>query len=226
MTARLVVSPHPDDAVWSLGGCLARWRHAGDPVTVLTVFDGPPSGPVAGWRQVAEPAVRHEENRRALTTVDVLGASVGLPDAALRTGDRGPRYPRLLSLFTRPNPDDAALPGAIAATIRAHLAPGAALYAPLAAGNHVDHQLVRAAVETDPVLRARATWYEDIPYRLGPRDTTGLHPRHEPVDLSAWLTAAACYESQADALLGGVPQLRATLTERAADHGGAVRLWT
>ncbi|GAA0911501.1 PIG-L deacetylase family protein [Streptomyces thermoalcalitolerans] len=42
--AHLVVSPHPDDAVWSLGGRLARWVARGIPVTVVTVFDGPEPG--------------------------------------------------------------------------------------------------------------------------------------------------------------------------------------
>ncbi|WP_181807614.1 PIG-L family deacetylase [Streptomyces shenzhenensis] len=39
--AQLVVSPHPDDAVWSLGGRLAHWVEQGVPVTVVTIFDGP-----------------------------------------------------------------------------------------------------------------------------------------------------------------------------------------
>ncbi|GII84195.1 hypothetical protein Ssi03_21850 [Sphaerisporangium siamense] len=249
MSGRLVLSPHPDDAVWSIGGCIARWRRAGEPVTVLTVFDGPPNGPIAGlpsdmasgtaegaagvttedWRRVAEPAVRREEDRRALAAIDAGGVSVGLPDAALRTSDNEPRYSRVLSLFGRPHPDDHTLPAAIAAAIHAHLAPGDALYAPLAAGNHIDHRLVRAAVESDPTLRARTTWYEDVPYKLAPRDTAGLHPRYEPIDpadLEAWIAAAVHYESQAEAVLGGTRELRAHLTGRVEPHGGAIRLWS
>ncbi|GFH38240.1 PIG-L deacetylase family protein [Streptomyces pacificus] len=47
--AQVVVSPHPDDAVWSLGGRLAHWVARGVPVTVVTVFDGaqPVSEPVS-----------------------------------------------------------------------------------------------------------------------------------------------------------------------------------
>lgn len=34
----LVLSPHLDDAILSLGGSIAAWTHAGASVTILTVF--------------------------------------------------------------------------------------------------------------------------------------------------------------------------------------------
>ena len=220
---RLVVSPHPDDAVWSVGGCLARWRHEGCRVTVLTVFDGVPDdcAPAGAWRHIADPASRAEENRRALGILGVHGESVGLPDAALRGRDGTPAYPAPPSLFGPPHPDDGPLVPRIAAAIVARTGPRTALYAPLAAGDHVDHHLVRVAVEA---LGRPAAWFEDFPYRLAARHVAGLRPRYEPVELAAWIAAARCYASQAAALLQSPDRLIRALRSRAEAHGRAARL--
>jgi len=232
---RLVLSPHPDDAVWALGGCLADWAASGDRVVVLTAFDGdPPPGPApAGWRAIADPAVRQAEDARARARLGVRGVSLGLPDAALRRSGGRPSYPSRLSLFGPPADADEDLLAPIASAVHElldRLGAGTRLYAPLAAGRHVDHQLARAAVVGD-VLPGTATWYEDFPYRLARRDVLGLRPRYERVRLADWLAAAACYPSQAAALLGGVEPLTRALCERAAMHGAAAgreyatRLW-
>jgi LmbE family N-acetylglucosaminyl deacetylase len=232
---RLVLSPHPDDAVWSVGGCLAEWAARGDRVVVLTAFDGdPPPGPApVGWRAVADPAVRRAEDARARGCLGVAGVSLGLSDAALRRSGGRPSYPSRLSLFGPPADADEDLLAPIAAAahdLLDRLGAGTRLYAPLAAGRHVDHQLARAAV-ADDVPPATITWYEDFPYRLARRDVVGLRPQYEPVRLGDWLAAAACYPSQAGALLGGVEPLARALCERAVAHGGAAgreyatRLW-
>ncbi|MFL6112295.1 MAG: PIG-L deacetylase family protein [Catenulispora sp.] len=225
-TARLVLSPHPDDAVWSIGGCLAGWRDRGCPVTVLTVFDGAGQRTTEGWRRIADPGVRRRENEVALARLRVGGVSLGLPDAALRTG-----YEERDRLFGPPADGDAPLVARIAAGITASLSPGARLYAPVAAGDHVDHRLVRSAVESAPVLAARTVWYEDFPYRLSARHTTGLHPVWHRVDMGDWVVTARCYASQAAALFGSPDRLDAALRSRARRHGAAagfayaVRLW-
>ncbi len=70
----VVVSPHPDDAVLSLGAALAHAARAGASVEVLTVFAGDPESEVAagswdsasGFRTQGEAARRRrEEDRRA-----------------------------------------------------------------------------------------------------------------------------------------------------------------
>ncbi|WP_380284979.1 PIG-L deacetylase family protein [Kitasatospora purpeofusca] len=234
----LVVSPHPDDAVWSLGGRIARWTAAGLPVTVVTVFDGAdaadaaegadgqdgPDGPDGpdGWRRIAEPAVRRREDRAALAALGVTRVSLALPDAALRTTAGRPRYRAVPRLFGRPHPDDAALPAAVAGALRPWCPPGTRLHAPLAAGRHVDHALVRAAVEE---LAAPGTaWYEDFPYPLRQRDHAGLVARCDPLtpaDLDRWLAGAEHYAGQAVALFGGPGPLRDALLARARAHGAA-----
>jgi len=75
-----VLSPHLDDAAFSLGATIAKCSRAGARVTVVTVFAGDPisSRPAgdwdrrAGFRSAGEAArARREEDRRAC---DLLGA--------------------------------------------------------------------------------------------------------------------------------------------------------
>ena len=76
----LVVSPHPDDAAFSLGATLARAARDGADVTVATVFAGDPGSTAAagdwdrraGFATVGEAArARREEDRRACELLGV-----------------------------------------------------------------------------------------------------------------------------------------------------------
>ncbi|WP_052489407.1 PIG-L family deacetylase [Streptomyces sp. 150FB] len=234
--AQIVVSPHPDDAVWSLGGRLARWASLGAPVTVVTVFDAPPAtapgeggGPAGdprdAWRAVAEPAVRRREDRAALDALGAEHVSLGFTDAALRTSYGRYRYRSAPRVRGRHHPDDAALSDAISDALRPWCPPGARVHGPLAAGRHVDHVLVRSAVER--LGPPDTAWYEDFPYPLRHRDHQGMTARCEPLsatDLATWLAGATLYESQALALFGGTAALREKLLTRARTHGTTARL--
>lgn len=225
---RVVVSPHPDDAVWSLGGRLAKWAAAGEPAVVVTAFDGPgPLDPAEPWRAVADPRVRRAEDEAALAGLGSRRISLGLPDAAVRTSGSQCRYtyshPR--RLFGPPSPRDAELADLLAARLRPWLAAAAEVHAPLAAGRHVDHVLVREAVAR--IAPPRIAWYEEFPYPLRARDVSGLRERREslrPADLEQWLEGAGRYASQARILCGGVPGLRAALTRRAREHAAGTGL--
>ena len=74
----MVVSPHLDDGVLSLGASIAAWRRAGATVGLLTVFGCDPASdaPTGGWDRRAGFATegesaraRREEDRRACATV-------------------------------------------------------------------------------------------------------------------------------------------------------------
>jgi len=225
----LVLSPHADDAVWSVGGRLARWRLDGESCTVVTIFDGDvPAAqdlPDDGWRSIAEPSLRRREDLAALRRLDCHLVSLGLPDAALRTSgvgaDARPRYRSARRLFGPIHPADEALIERLREALAPHLATADRVHVPLAAGHHVDHRLVRMAV-TNLLPAARARWYEDFPYLLDPRDHEGLRPVVEPLDathVQCWMEAAAEYESQAEALLGSTARLRGEVRARAAEHG-------
>ncbi len=77
-------SPHPDDAVFSCGGLLARWRAEGRQVRVITVFAGPPPpeeglSPLArllhlAWGGIPDPTThRRREDIRAMRVLRLSG---------------------------------------------------------------------------------------------------------------------------------------------------------
>ncbi|MFI1798091.1 PIG-L deacetylase family protein [Streptomyces sp. NPDC020379] len=218
----VVLSPHADDAVWSLGGRLARWVAEGLRPTVVTVFAGPAAGAPGSWRAAADPAVRQAEDRAACAELGVRHVPLDFTDAALRTASGTYRYASPRRLFGPWHPADLPLLDEVRAALRPLCAGAASVHAPLAAGRHVDHRLVRGAVEA--LAPARTVFYEDFPYRLRERDHANLRPRTERLPSAAvdrWLTAAGHYTSQAGAHFGGVAALREALLARARAHGGA-----
>lgn len=220
--AQVVISPHPDDAVWSVGGRLAGWSEEGRQTTVVTVFDGPGNSSSKlehAWRLAAEPSVRRREDRAALGPLGCRTVSLGLTDAALRRSGATYRYGSPRRLFGEWHADDVALVSQIATALRPEIQPGVTVHAPLAAGRHCDHALVRAAVAE--LAPPDLLWYEEFPYRLRSRDHVGLTPKWRKIEaaqLQIWLACGARYESQVTAMFGEAARFRAALTTRATEH--------
>ncbi len=216
----LVLSPHPDDAVLSCGGLMYRLARSGASVTVFTVMAGPLPPDVVitpfieehlvRWGLGPDPVpARREEDRRAL---EVLGADVifgAFPDALYRTdGSGNALYPDLARLFGEVRSDDPVLANLHAITAQCDLA--AAIYAPLGAGHHVDHLLVRDAVRRWMRTRSEVAvfFYEEYPYSArgaavvqAALDTLE-HPaepvihRLDDAAMDAKIRAIACHASQ------------------------------
>lgn len=227
------LSPHLDDVALSCGGTIARQVAAGEAVLVVTVFAGDPDlarlSPFAremhdSWGNPPQPyATRRAEDRAAMRRLGVPFLHLGFPDALYRLDAGGePLYSDDKMLFGQLHPADDALVDRLEAALRpivCGLDP-TVLYAPLAVGRHVDHQLVTGAAlrllsppETAPML-----WcYEDFPY------AAERFPRHAPDTVPAALTrhggagweskdvaidpalkieAIACYGSQRALLFG------------------------
>jgi LmbE family N-acetylglucosaminyl deacetylase len=156
-----VLSPHRDDAVFSLYICLSRWRSAPVRVTVLNFFTESGYAPRAfPLSRASVPALRAREDRHALRAIDgrIRIKSAGLVDAPLRLGIEA-RH--VCSPEARAY-DDSGDAASLRAVIRAQYIRGLAL-APLGLGNHVDHLLVnKAATQTLP--GCSLAFYEDLPY--------------------------------------------------------------
>lgn len=166
MTHVVAISPHLDDAAFSVGGLLAAHARAGDRVTIVTCFTGnvpAPTGFALACQldkglapEVDYMALRRAEDRAACA---VIGATpVHLP--LLEAPHRG--YASAPDLFAARRDDDtmlAPLTEALAAQVAA-LSPEL-LLGPLAIGNHVDHWLVREALAALP---APTLLWEDWPY--------------------------------------------------------------
>jgi LmbE family N-acetylglucosaminyl deacetylase len=170
----VVVSPHLDDAVLSLGATIARATRAGTAVEVLTVFGGDPesTAPPNGWdgRAGFESAggaasTRREENREACA---IVGAEpVALPFFG---GGYG----------ARPEPD-------VVRRAVAHAAEGAdALLVPGFPLTNDDHRWLHELLTGQRVTSSRLVLYAEQPYRYAVR-----HERPRPDAPHSWRPAQA-----------------------------------
>lgn len=235
----VVLSPHRDDAAFSLTLTVKSFLRAGHHVSVLNCFTRSNYAPfadtsfvhendclsfISALRQREDEAWRQQQASASLTLIDLH-----LKDAPLRL-----RCP-LDDLRTREiNPADKATPK-IRKTLD-DLQPDA-LVLPLALGDHVDHRTARnAAMSPDHSLAL--AFYEDLPYAAWPGMASGIEPRAEalgrmldtilkPTTTGAGVKdaaaekfrAALCYDSQIDT---STAHLLADFSER---YSGAERLW-
>jgi LmbE family N-acetylglucosaminyl deacetylase len=148
MEAIVILSPHQDDAVFSLWHLLA----GGGDVRVINVFAGVPAAGRVGWWDAETGAVdatkrareRLEEDRAALALAGRSAINLEFADAQYREGEQ------------------AAEP--IAAAI-AEAAPGdALLLAPAGLGAHPDHRLARSAAVALGERDRHVGLYADIPH--------------------------------------------------------------
>lgn len=202
MSHIVAISPHLDDAAFSVGGLLAARARAGDRVTIVTCFTGNVAEPT-GFALACQldkglgPEVDYMALRRAedLAACAVIGATaVHLP--LLEAPHRG--YASAPELFAARRDDDRMLAPLteMLATQIAALAPDH-LLGPLAIGDHVDHWLVRDALAA--IARPVRLW-EDWPYLTraeGRRaDTPALVHPLDDADRSARTAMCAAYASQ------------------------------
>ena len=210
----LLVSPHPDDLAWSLGGTVARLAAAEVPLSAVTLFTRTtyaPGSPAHGDAGAAS-LVRAEEDARWAALTGVALERFDLPDASLRG------YTDDTEMGAPPAP-------AIVAEVAARLSAAVAavcpqwILVPLAVGGHVDHAAVRQAVALLPGV-PDVLWYEDLPYAAGCAGEFTAHPVLVEVD-RCWAATEAgvrCYPSQEPAAI--LPEIR---RHRAAVSGE--RLW-
>ncbi|HUS71079.1 MAG TPA: PIG-L family deacetylase [Anaerolineae bacterium] len=248
----IFLSPHLDDAVLSCGGLIRRQVLSGTPVLVVTVFAGEPQhlelSPYATqihsrWGNATHPTtVRREEDRRAM---DLLGADyLHLPyvDAIYRFHDGSFLYSSDQELFGPIHPSEARLVSRLAAMVAGlHTSQDVTVYAPLAVGNHVDHQLVRDSLLSLQARFSQIVFYEDYPYvdrpgaltdaltTLGTQDWESELQLLDEECLKAKIEAIAAYQSQMATLFDSdnTMALRVREYSRAVspNQGFAERCW-
>jgi LmbE family N-acetylglucosaminyl deacetylase len=248
----LYLSPHLDDAALSCGGLIRRQVLGGTEVLVVTIFAGAPrQGDLSEfaaqvhvqWGNDPSPVARRtEEDRRAM---DLLGAGclhLDYPDAIYRYHGRAFLYHTDEELFGCLHPADGDLRSEVAAAIfDASSSQDSIVYAPLAVGNHVDHQLVRNALLTLHADPTGVVFYEDYPYVDRPGALTSaleaLRTRVwesalQPIDevcLNAKIEAISAYQSQVASLFGNSTAMaqRVCAYARAvsSEEGFAERYW-
>jgi LmbE family N-acetylglucosaminyl deacetylase len=173
----LYLSPHLDDATLSCGGLIHRQRTEGESVIVATLCAASPDydrlSPFArqyhaAWGNLPDlVASRRIEDGLVLRRWGVKVRHCDTQDSIYRRVEDEVAYPDLAALFAKPHPQELET---LPALWQAELADllfcreNTVIYAPLAAGNHVDHQLVRALGVR--LLRQgwRVWFYEDYPH--------------------------------------------------------------
>src|SRR5690349_15351519 len=156
-----ILSPHRDDAAFSLSIALSRWSTLPVQLTVVNFFTVTQYAPHAFSTHISSTsALRTREDRSALRSIDrrIRIESLELLDAPLRFGIHPDAICRPQTAALQ-NPTEIA---ALANRIGRYFTRGLVV-APLALGDHVDHLAVyRAALasSTDHKL----AFYEDLPY--------------------------------------------------------------
>jgi LmbE family N-acetylglucosaminyl deacetylase len=167
----LILSPHYDDAVYSCGGTIYTLVQQGEDVQILTIMAGLPTLPLPetpivqflhekwelGDNQVME---RRREDEAAAKLLGAKTRYLDIPDCIYRRVDEEAPYPTVDSLWGEVHPNDPAH----AVLAKQDLEDFELIYAPLAIGRHVDHQLVRAWALKLQAEGREIRFYQDYPY--------------------------------------------------------------
>lgn len=216
----LFLSPHYDDIALSAGATVRRLADLGRHPETLIVFGSEPDpatvlSPFAtamheGWGLASSEVIarrRAEED----TAARAIGATVRLlpfHDAIYR----GHNYLSDDDLFSHPASAEEDLPQKIVASLGLPENPldAVRIYAPLAVGGHVDHQLVFTAAAHVAEAGWDVWFYEDVPYALRDgarqRQLDALSGEHQ-VRLLGKVPADAQWDAKLDGILSYPSQL-------------------
>ncbi len=236
----IYISPHLDDAVLSAGGLIYEQTRAGLDVEIWTMMCGfPPTDELSPYAQVMHyewgipdaADVINARRKEDVIAAGIVGAKTvhfDFLDCIYRRGENGNWL--YSYVFVPPHEDDEGLPARIAEAVSARLQPADQLVVQFGLGSHVDHVLVRRALELiqHPILYAA-----DIPYlfrhpdELAPQIAGMKAKTHRITDsgLRSWLEASAVYESQIGSLFDSPEMMQAQFQQYWSETMG-IRLWS
>lgn len=240
----IVLSPHRDDAAFSVGLAIDAWLNAGHTVQVVNCFtqsDYAPYSDVGSLhpndRTSFVSALRRREDMawQKLANGRLQFRDLDLLDAPLRLNCR---LDELATVDIRPGDRAVArIAGAVAKLTRGATPETTALAVPLSIGDHIDHRVTRrAALETLSGTHLPLAFYEDLPYaaRIGEAATgnraieaelslkpTYVSPASEDpsIGMGRKLRIAQCYDSQVDS------EVVQSIAEFSLSYDGRERLW-
>jgi len=236
----IYISPHLDDAVLSAGGLIYEQTHAGMDVEIWTFMCGfPPSEELSPYAQILHKdwgissaadvvTARRAEDIRAANMVGAKTVYFDFLDCIYRRGRNGDWL--YSYVFDPPHEEEVDLPAQIAETIFARLKPTDQLVCQFGLGSHIDHILVRRAVD---LLQLPVLYDVDIPYlfkapeELAP-NTAGMKEhthRITEAGLKSWQDAISAYESQISSLFDSSDAMREQIKSYWAENSG-LRLWS
>lgn len=238
----IFLSPHLDDAILSCGGLIYELVTERQNVQVWTICAGdPPPGSLSPfaltlhgrWRtDFNAPAVRRSEDKAACETLGVKFIHFDIPECIYRRHPKtgNPIIGTNEELFQRLPEFEKPLAVQVAMILENHLTGNTKLVSPMAAGGHIDHHLVRTAVE---MINPSAYYYPDYPYiSSGGYDLQSwLNPEWvannyqlSSSGLAAWQVAVANYKTQISTFWSDQQGMEAGLKEY-WENGGGGSLW-
>ncbi len=236
----IYISPHLDDSVLSAGGLIYEQTRAGMDVEIWTFMCGyPPEGELSPFAQLLHfqwgisaaadvISARREEDKKAAAIVGAKAVHFDFLDCIYRRNLKGEWL--YGTVFTPPHEDDVNLPSQISEAISARLQPDDKLICQFAIGSHVDHVLVRRAVE---LLQRPLLYLADVPYVFNtpedlPPNKAGMKETVHVVGeagVRSWGEAVAAYESQISSLFDGLEGMNSQIRQYSEQNGG-IRLWS
>jgi LmbE family N-acetylglucosaminyl deacetylase len=233
-------SPHLDDAALSCGGWIHEQVLSKQKVEIWTICAGdPPDGDLsplaqklhADWGTVLDtPALRRAEDVAACRILGVRYRHLPFQDCIYRLAADGSwLYPMDESISGEVSPQDIPTILTLQTFLAASLKPDDILVGPLTLGHHVDHQMVRQAIEG---LGRPLLYFADIPYLFNQPTQlaeliTCFQSQVYPFStqaLNVWQASIEAYTSQVGVLfkeLGNPGDVLHTYYQK--DHG--IRLW-
>jgi len=240
----IYLSPHLDDAALSCSGQIHSQTASGKTVLIVTVMAGDP--PTAKFSEFAHSlherwelitdtvAKRREEDISAcqMLTADYLHWDI--PDCIYRMNPSSgqPLYSQWADVIGKIDPAEADLIAELAGRIE-NLPGYGRIFAPLKVGNHVDHQITRAAAEMS--LVENLCYYEDYPYvrdagtleKVISANDKSWHSEVIPLnerDLRAKVESIAAFISQLGSFFDDKSDLERAVNDYAKLVGGE-RIW-
>ncbi len=234
----VILSPHRDDACFSLALSIGAWLRDGHDVTIMNVFTRSLYAPYSDADSVHDndrlsyvSAMRRKEDEAFLRHIPgARMVDLNIKDAPLRlhcSSDTVCDMPV--------NPADGAFAKIHKAVSRHAGSGGAALVLPLALGHHVDHRVARdASLALSAALPC--AFYEDLPYATRPGVSIDLQRFRADVDAKyhEHLHPVVCYHSKSIAwkrslALGYTSQIREDVADLvsgfAQRYHGNERIW-
>jgi LmbE family N-acetylglucosaminyl deacetylase len=171
----VILSPHLDDAVLSLGEHILRWKRSNKKihiVNIFSVFQGKKLPKytreylhASGENDVSSFAKkRTTEDKKALEQLNVTWQNLNLIDGGFRLFENEIIYKTSNELFSgKISPLDNNLSNEITLKLQSLISSDSAIYLPYGIGKHADHLLVRKCAE---LLFKKPYYYADMPYAL------------------------------------------------------------
>jgi LmbE family N-acetylglucosaminyl deacetylase len=215
----LFISPHYDDIALSCGGTAAVVSEAGKDAVIALLFGDHPDPDQsmtpfaiqmhADWGMSADQVIAGRRDEEAASA-----RILGLRDVFLPFRDaiyRGDNYLSDDDLFGTPKGTDVELPEQIVLALEAagFQAEATRVYAPVASGFHVDHQLAFLSAVLLHEMGWDVWFYEDLPYSLLPgRVVDRVARAGVKLEVRGTVDVSAVWTRKIDAIMAYPSQLK------------------